>query len=106
MTDEQKEIQAIAKVLYGHYCGKDECGKCKQPNCAEYRRAERIYEAGFRDTTQVRKETAKEIFEAVRPLLIMKNKKYGDDPMTVAANEWFNNKVQEIFEPYGVEVGK
>lgn len=65
--------------------------KCTELECAE---------------EKVRKETAKEVFEAVRPLLIMKNKKYGDDPMMVAANEWFNKKVKEIFEPFGVEVGE
>ena len=45
---QKQEIQAMAKVLYGHYCGNDECGKCKEPNCLEYRRAERLYNAGCR----------------------------------------------------------
>lgn len=52
------------------------------------------------------KETAKNIYKAVTPLLIMKNKKYGDDAMTITANEWFEKKVKEIFEPFGVEVDK
>lgn len=51
--DKEKEIEEMAKVLYGHYCGKDECGKCKMPNCGEYRRAEYLYNAGYRKTEEV-----------------------------------------------------
>lgn len=53
---------------------------------------------------RISKETAKKIYLAVIPLLIIKNKKYGDDPMTKAANELFEKKVKKIFEPFGIEV--
>lgn len=48
--------------------------------------------------------TAAEIYEAIRPLLMVTGKKYGDDPATQTANELFTKKVKEVFEPYGVEV--
>lgn len=48
--------------------------------------------------------TAAEIYEAIRPLLMVTGKRYGDDPATLTANELFIKKVKEVFEPYGVEV--
>lgn len=44
----ENEIKGMAKVLFGHYCGNDECGKCKEPNCIDYRKAERLFNAGYR----------------------------------------------------------
>lgn len=75
-TSKKQEIQAMAKVLYGRYCGSDECGKCKQPNCADYHRAETLHNEGFRMAEEVRKETAKEIFTTI--IFLMESKKiYG-----------------------------
>lgn len=54
--NKKKEIEAMAKVLYGQYCGNDECGKCKMPNCAEYQRAELLYNAGFSNVIKYKKE--------------------------------------------------
>lgn len=46
--EKKKEIEKMAKVLYGIYCGEDKCGECKNPNCESYRRAELLYNAGYR----------------------------------------------------------
>lgn len=54
--NKNKEIEAIAKVLYGQYCGNHKCGKCKMPNCAEYHRAELLYNAGFSNVIKYKKE--------------------------------------------------
>ncbi|MCX4384588.1 MAG: hypothetical protein OSJ39_02160 [Clostridia bacterium] len=90
MTDEEIE------KLYKH--NMEECDACMKK--LEVKRALEL--DGIKG--QIRKDTAREIYNAVSPLLIMKNKKYGNDPMTIAANEWFEKKVKEIFEPFGVEV--
>jgi len=63
--DKEKKIEGMAKVLYGIYCGKDECGKCKQPNCADYHRAELLVNAGYGDVKQAVKEFAEELKEAL-----------------------------------------
>lgn len=118
MTDEQKEIQAIAKLLFGHYCGKDECGKCKMPNCAEYLRAKRIYEAGFRDAAQIRKETVKEVtYEILQRLTNellnrrseLKHFPYDSKDETtggVSEVESIVARLKVYGKEYGVEVGK
>ena len=45
--DKEKNKRAIAKLLYGHYCGDDICGKCRMPHCDCYMIAERIVNANF-----------------------------------------------------------
>lgn len=52
----EHEIERMAKVLYGHYCGNDKCGKCKQPNCIDYIRATHLANAGIGDKKQAVKE--------------------------------------------------
>ncbi len=51
-TQVLKDIQGIAKVLYGHYCGEDECGKCKMPDCLYFAYAKRLREAGYAKSTR------------------------------------------------------
>lgn len=64
--DKEKEIEEMAKVLYGHYCKDDKCGECKEPSCLEYRRAVKLYNAGYGDVKQAVKEFAE---NAVKPII-------------------------------------
>lgn len=64
--DKKKEIEEMAKVMYRHYCKDDKCGECKQPNCLEYRRAVRLYNAGYGNVKQAVKEFAE---NAVKPII-------------------------------------
>lgn len=59
----EKEIKGMAKVLFGHYCGNDECGKCKEPNCIDYRKAERLFNSGYGNVKQAVKEFAERLKE-------------------------------------------
>lgn len=54
--DKEKEIEEMAKVLYGHYCKDDKCGECKEPSCLEYRRAVKLYSAGYGNVKQYQDE--------------------------------------------------
>lgn len=62
----ENEIKGMAKVLFGHYCGNDECGKCKEPNCIDYRKAERLFNAGYGNIEQAVKEFVKELKDYIR----------------------------------------
>ncbi len=104
--DKEKEIEAMA-----HWSGAcehpdrhclDRYGDCSE--CSTYAKCEGLFNAGYGDVKQARKETAKEIYEKVRPLLALTGPRYGDSPAVQAMNELFAQKVKEIFEPYGVEV--
>lgn len=89
----KKAIEEMAKVLYGHYCGEDKCGSCKMPNCANYHRAELLVKADYRKADEVRKETAKEIYNEFKGFL-------RDDEVALLA--W----LQAIVSKFGVEIEK
>lgn len=55
------EIEKMAKALYGHYCGEDKCGECKQPRCADYIRADRLVNAGYGDVKQAVRDFAEKV---------------------------------------------
>ena len=49
MTDQEKEIQEIAKILYNRACGDDICSECKRMlHCFNYQKAKQLYKAGCR----------------------------------------------------------
>lgn len=54
--DENKQIEGMAKVLYGKYCGNDKCGNCKEPSCVSYIFAEKLYNAGYRKQSDTVRE--------------------------------------------------
>ncbi len=64
--ENKSNVEKIAKILYGHYCGKDACGDCKQPRCVDYIRAEKLTKEGIRDV----KQAVREFAENLKKLLI------------------------------------
>ena len=85
--DENNQIEGMAKVLYGKYCGNDKCGNCKEPSCVSYIFAEKLYNAGYRKQS----ETAREI-------LIYLYEKIGN----VAVSD--SELIKYLAKEYGVEV--
>lgn len=57
----QEQIEEMANIP--HKCIKSSCEECikNDRKCADYTRAEAIYNAGYRKADEVRKETAREI---------------------------------------------
>ena len=85
--DENNQIEGMAKVLYGKYCGNDKCGNCKEPSCVSYIFAEKLYNAGYRKQS----DTAREI-------LIYLYEKIGN----VAVSD--RELIKYLAKEYGVEV--
>ena len=85
--DENNQIEGMAKVLYGKYCGNDKCGNCKEPSCVSYIFAEKLYNAGYRKQS----DTAREI-------LIYLYEKIGN----VAVSD--SELIKYLAKEYGVEV--
>lgn len=80
----------------------EECSKCdfKQGCCNAYRHAEALYNAGYREADEVRKETAKEILNMLYDMGIDKEileccRIYDVDGVSLA---------KQICEKYDVEV--
>lgn len=94
----EKEIEKMAKVLYGIYCGEDKCGECKSPNCESYRRAELLFNAGYRKShdEEIRKETAREIVQFIKDKGILR---YGgyllDDSDFISVGHLYGVEVEE-----------
>lgn len=61
--DENKQIEGMAKVLYGKYCGNDKCGNCKEPSCVSYIFAEKLYNAGYRKQSDTAREILQYLYE-------------------------------------------
>lgn len=78
--DENKQIEGMAKVLYGKYCGNDKCGNCKEPSCVSYIFAEKLYNAGYRKADDVidrlmNAETSSELTEKEIEFFVKHNEK-------------------------------
>lgn len=74
--DNNQEMVRIAKVLYGHYCGDDKCGDCKQPNCMDYIRATQLVNSGIGDKKEAVRAFATQVL------------KHADDKAIF--QEWYN----------------
>lgn len=88
--DGEKEIAGMAKALYGIYCGEDKCGQCKEPECPDWHRAKFLYNAGYGNVKQARKETAKELLQELYDKAIQ----YGKT----------TDGIELMAQKYGVEV--
>ena len=62
----QEQIEEMANIP--HKCIKSSCEECikNDRKCADYTRAEALYNAGYRKADEVRKETAREILREIR----------------------------------------
>ena len=95
--NKEKEIEEIADMLVA-VC--DDCNECPYGKkygygaCTEHQMAERIYEAGYRKADEVRKETAKEIYNSLIDETVWET-----DTIMISV-DWLKDKIKK----YGVEV--
>ena len=93
----------------------EECAKCdfKQGQCNAYRHAEALYNAGYRKAEEVRKETAKKIFQKVVNIC-RKEEDFQDGTVNTQLEPLYfgimngcafiRGEVKKLAEQYGVEV--
>ncbi|MCD8372025.1 MAG: hypothetical protein LUD27_01845 [Clostridia bacterium] len=101
--DKEKEIQEMASVIcgVGDGCG-DTCQYFKANKCLseDGATAEVLYNAGYRKTDEVQKETAKEIYDNFKsdifPTLFESNAPYDET--------YIKKYINRLFARYGVEV--
>lgn len=129
----QKQIEEMVKTVVdrekNYVIGETECKKCNLNKCDLHCNihseisydCETLYNAGYRKSEEVRKETAKEILLSLRRFLIERFDYFG---MLAKRNEEVNSdnrifdlgeqdmanctldRVNELLEKYGVEVEK
>ena len=100
--DENKQIEGMAKVLYGKYCGNDKCGNCKEPSCVSYIFAEKLYNAGYRKADDVidrlmNAETSSELTEKEIEFFVKHNEKVRKETV----REFVEKAKQFFYEHYG-----
>lgn len=104
MKDKEKQIQEIAQII----CGRSKDDICIIDNtscdssCCWARIAEAIYNVGYRKADEVRRETAKKIFDALYQWLDLEN----TEKCGFATIQKFDllKKFREIYQQLGTEI--
>lgn len=94
--DENNQIEGMAKVLYGKYCGNDKCGNCKEPSCVSYIFAEKLYNAGYRKQSDTVREFVSKIDEEIQHRTIVNDYSPDFDEM--------QDIIYQTAKEYGAEV--
>lgn len=100
---DKKQIEEIGQII----CGRYENGICfiDKTSCyglCEELKAEKLYNAGYHKVEEVRKETAKKIFDALYQWLDLENtEKCGF--VTIQKFD-FLSKFRELYQQLGIEI--
>ena len=108
MTDEeQKQIETMAIVMCENFelrMKNQTCAKCRtyNKNCYTIHKAELLHSAGYQKADEVRKETAKKIFDALYQWLNLENtEKCGF--VTIQKFD-FLSKFRELYQQFYIEI--
>ena len=100
---EQEQIREMGQII----CGRCENGICliDKTSCyslCEELKAEALYNAGYQKADEVRKETAKKIFDALYQWLDLENtEKCG---FATIQKFDFLSKFRELYQQFGIEI--
>lgn len=113
MTKQEQieEMAVIGCVRNPQAHTQEECGKCdfKQGMCNAYRHAENLYNAGYRKSEEVRKETAIDFYSEMYDFAYRTKSYYTDALNDIIAkiDETFNDfriELESLLRKCGVEV--
>lgn len=98
MTEREKRIEEMAKIKNRCLC---DCGKCVQ--CSDYVLSTLLYNADYRKSDEVRKETAQKIWDelfAGSILMMLDRCDYN------AKHNEMADEIRRVFKKFGTKIAK